>query len=237
MNQEISIFSRRFQLIPMIFVIIGVGILILLGNWQLKRLNEKTNFIQSIEYNIANDPKSIEELNLNPPIYSKIAISGTFLSGKNIFLYGKKSASPEKDGYYLLSAFEATNGKVYLVSRGWIPQSVKNNIREFASKQIFDKFEAIILPSETRQFMMPENDKNNKIWFTIDLDMAHEMLGVTENKYYLMQIQSTTLPEGGKPLSTEHLSKVRNDHFEYAITWYSLAACLLLMFFIYRKNY
>ena len=84
---------------------------------------------------------------------------------------------------------------------------------------------------------MPENDKNNKIWFTIDLDMAHEMLGVTENKYYLMQIQSTTLPEGGKPLSTEHLSKVRNDHFEYAITWYSLAACLLLMFFIYRKNY
>ncbi len=237
MNQEISIFSRRFQLIPMIFVIIGVGILILLGNWQLKRLNEKTNFIQSIEYNIANDPKSIEELNLNPPIYSKIAISGTFLSGKNIFLYGKRSASPEKDGYYLLSAFEATNGKVYLVSRGWIPQSVKNNIREFASKQIFDKFEAIILPSETRQFMMPENDKNNKIWFTIDLDMAHEMLGVTENKYYLMQIQSTTLPEGGKPLSTEHLSKVRNDHFEYAITWYSLAACLLLMFFIYRKNY
>ena len=236
MNQGISIFSRRFQLIPIIFVIIGVGILILLGNWQLKRLNEKTNFIQSIEYNIANDPKSIEELNLNPPIYSKIAISGTFLSGKNIFLYGKRSASPEKDGYYLLSAFEATNGKVYLVSRGWIPQSVKNNIREFASKQIFDKFEAIILPSETRQFIMPENDKNNKIWFTIDLDMAHEMLGVTENKYYLMQIQSTTLPEGGKPLSTEHLSKVRNDHFEYAITWYSLAACLLLMFFIYRKT-
>ena len=236
MNQEISIFGRRFQLIPMIFVIIGAGILISLGNWQLKRLNEKTNFIQSIEYNIANDPKSIEELNLNPLIYSKIAISGTFLAGKNIFLYGKRSASPEKDGYYLLSAFEATNGKVYLVSRGWIPQSVKNNLGEFASKQIFDKFEAIILPSETRQFMMPENDKNNKIWFTIDLDMAHEMLGVTENKYYLMQIQSTTLPEGGKPLSTKHLSKVRNDHFEYAITWYSLAACLVIMFFIYRKK-
>jgi surfeit locus 1 family protein len=236
MNQEISIFRQRFQLIPMIFGIIGIVILILLGNWQLKRLNEKTNFIQSIEYNIANHPKSIEELNLNLPIYSKIAISGTFLAGKNIFLYGKRSASPEKDGYYLLSAFEATNGKIYLVSRGWIPQSVKNNLGEFASKQIFDKFEAIILPSETRQFMMPENDKNNKIWFTIDLDMAHEMLGVTENKYYLMQIQSATLPEGGKPLSTEHLNKVRNDHFEYAITWYSLAACLLIMFFIYRKK-
>ena len=165
MNQEISIFGRRFQLIPMIFVIIGVGILILLGNWQLKRLNEKTNFIQSIEYNIANDPKYIEELNLNPLIYSKIAISGTFLADKNIFLYGKRSASPEKDGYYLLSAFEATNGKIYLVSRGWIPQSVKNNLGEFASKQIFDKFEAIILPSETRQFMMPKNDKNNNMMY------------------------------------------------------------------------
>jgi len=236
MNQEISIFRQWFQLIPMIFVIIGVSILILLGNWQLKRLNEKINFIQSIEHNIANPPRSIDKLNLSTSIYSKIAISGTFLADKNIFLYGRRSASPEKDGYYLLSAFEATNGKIYLVSRGWIPQSVKNNLGEFASKQIFDNFEAIILPSETRQFMMPENDKNNKIWFTIDLNMAHEMLGVTENKYYLMQIQSTTLPEGGKPLSTEHLSKVRNDHFEYAITWYSLAACLLIMFFIYRKK-
>lgn len=236
MNQEVSIFRQRFQLVPLIFVVIGTGFLILLGNWQLNRLKEKTNFIQSIEHNIANPAKSINEINSGNPIYSKIAISGKFLAHKNIFLYGRRSASPEKDGYYLLSAFEATNGKIYLVSRGWIPQSTKNNLGEFESKQIFDKFEAIILPSETKQFIIPENDKNNKIWFTIDLSMAREVLGITEDKYYLMQIQSNTLPEGGKPLSPVHLSKVRNDHLEYAITWYSLAACLLIMFFIYRKK-
>ncbi len=236
MNKKISIFSQRFQLTPLIFVIIGVSLLILLGNWQLNRLKKKTNFIQSIEYNIANPATPIDKVNSEEPIYSKISISGKFLADKNIFLYGRRSASPEKNGYYLLSAFEATNGKIYLVCRGWIPQSVKNNLGEFASKQIFDTFEAIILPSETRQFMIPENDKNNRIWFTIDLNMAHEMLGITEDKYYLMQIQSHTLPEGGKYLSTAHLSKVRNDHLEYAITWYSLAACLLIMFFIYCRQ-
>lgn len=237
MNKEISILSHRFQLLPLIFVIIGFTTLISLGNWQLNRLKEKTKFIQSIEYNIANPAKSIDEVNSEQPIYSKLAVSGKFLPYKNIFLYGRRSASPEKDGYYLLSAFEATNGKIYLVSRGWIPQSLKNNLGEFESKQIFDKFEAIVLPGETKQFVIPENDKNNKIWFTIDLKMAHQVLGTTEDKYYLMQIQSNTLPEGGKPLSSNHLGKVRNDHLEYAITWYSLAACLLVMFIIYRKNF
>lgn len=237
MSQQISIFNQRFQLIPLIFVIIGVSVLILLGNWQLNRLKEKTNFIQKIEYNIANPAKPIDEIGSENSIYSKISISGKFLADKNIFLYGRRSAAPEKDGYYLLSAFESTNGKIYLVSRGWIPQSVKDNLGEFASKQLSDQFEAIILPSETRQFIIPENDKNNKIWFTIDLNMAHETLGITEDKYYLMQIESHTLPEGGKSLSTTHLNKVRNDHLEYAITWYSLAACLIVIFLIYRKKH
>lgn len=214
-------------------VITLVLILIILGNWQLKRLAEKTQFIQTIKNNTSSPAKSIELIDGIAPLYSKISISGKFLTGKTIFLYGRRSASAEKDGYYILSAFESMDGKKYLVSRGWIPQSLKKESNQFWQNTIYDNIEAIILPGEIHAFMVPENDIRANIWFTIDLKMAQDVLGITENKYYLMQINSSTLPLGAKPLFADQLSKIRNDHLEYAITWYSLALFLIIIFLIY----
>ncbi|GAB4169692.1 MAG: SURF1 family protein [Rickettsiaceae bacterium] len=235
-NKQQSTQLKLSNYIPLIITMVGVFILILLGNWQLKRLIQKNHFIATIENNIATPAQPIHQNSEQLKPYSKVAVTGKFLSGKNVFLYGRRSASPEKDGYYILSAFEAENGQVYLVSRGWIPQSIKNNPGEYFNQEIADQIEAITLPEETKGFMVPDNDNDHNIWFTIDLKMAKEVLGVTEDKYYLMQINSTSLPIGAKPLSTTHLNKVRNDHLEYAITWYSLAVCLLIVFFIYQKK-
>jgi surfeit locus 1 family protein len=223
-------------LLPLIFVTIATIILILLGNWQLARLDEKQNFIQTIEFNIANPAISIQDLDTNVPNYSKIKLSGTFLPGKNAFLYGRRSALPEKDGYYLLSAFTAEDGKIYTVSRGWLPQSIKNNMDNFITDQESETIEAIILPGEKKNFFVPENDRKNNIWFTLDLNMAAEVIDSTVTDFYLMQIDSQNLPKGAVPLKTTHLNKVRNDHLEYAITWYSLAAGLLLVFIIYSRK-
>ena len=235
MHHITTIGKYKIPLFPMIFTIIGVIIMIFLGNWQLKRLDQKNNFIKTVEQNIANPAKSLDQITPNSILYSKIALSGQFIPNKNIFLYGRRTSSPEKDGYYILSAFQAINGKIYLVSRGWMPQSVKNEFVDSESSHAL--IETIALPSEHRGFMVPDNDRNKNIWFTIDLNMAHEVLGVTENSYYLMQINSNLLPKGVKPLLTNHLNKIRNDHFEYAITWYSLAFSLLIMFMIYCRKY
>ena len=232
----ITICKQQFALLPLVFVTLAIIMLILLGNWQLVRLDEKQKFIQTIEINVANPAISIQDLNVNVPNYSKVTLSGTFLPGKNAFLYGRRSASPEKDGYYLLSAFAAEDGKIYMVSRGWLPQSVKDNIDNFITSQKPETIEAIILPGEKKNFFVPGNDRKNNIWFTLDLDMAAEVIDSTVTDFYLMQINSQNLPEGAVPLKTTHLNKVRNDHLEYAITWYSLAASLLLVFIIYSRK-
>ena len=74
------------------------------------------------------------DLKTAPELYAKIKVQGHFLDGENIFLYGRRSAYPEKDGYYLLSPFKDKLENVYLVSRAWIPQSVKGSISSFKSK-------------------------------------------------------------------------------------------------------
>lgn len=232
MKKEISICGHKLGLMSVLFVTLSIIILICLGNWQIIRLKEKENFIKAIETNIANRAIAIDDFDKNIPIYSKITVSGRFLSKKNAFLYGRRSASPEKDGYYLLSAFAADNGNIYMISRGWLPQSVKAQLNHLATTEKSEIIEAIILPGEKKNFLVPENDKENNIWFTLDLVMASEVFATNITNFYLMQIDSQTLPSGVIPLRTTHLNKVQNNHLEYAITWYSLAAAILVMFTI-----
>ena len=232
---KISLCKQQFELLPFIFVSITLILLISFGNWQLKRLEEKENFITNIENNIANSAIALSSFKTLPPNYSKISISGQFLPNKDIYLYGRRTAYPEKDGYYLLSAFAAENDQIYMVSRGWFPHSIKDTLDTSTAPPI-ENIEGIILPSEKKNFFVPENDQKNNIWFTLDLKMATEVLGTTDENFYIMQINSNSLPEGVAPLTTKHLSKVRNDHLEYAITWYSLAGCLFIMFVIYSRK-
>ena len=236
MRKTIRIFGLKFELIPFIFVLIALIILISLGNWQLGRLSQKNHFIQTIDTNIQNSPIIIDNVSDNIEHYAKIELEGTFLKDKNIFLYGRRSASPEKDGYYLLSPFKTINGYILLISRGWIPQSAKDNFSEYHQLSNTIKIVGITLPHEKKNFLVPENDKKKNIWFNIDLMMAKEVVGINVTTFYLMQIGSKDLPNGGKSLSTTHLNKVRNDHMEYAITWYSLGACLLILFLIYGRK-
>lgn len=232
---KIKIHKWRLELVPLIVTIIAVATLISFGNWQLRRLDEKNQFISTIEANIANPALDLSNFQSSLPTYSKVSISGSFIPNNNVYLYGRRTASPEKDGYYLLSAFSATDGNIYMVSRGWLPHSAKDKIYAPSSLEI-ETIEGIVLPGERKNFFVPDNDKKNNIWFTLDTEMATQILRTNITDFYIMQINGNDLPEKVLPLTATNLSKVRNDHLEYAITWYSLAVCLLVIFILYSRK-
>jgi len=154
------IFNRKFETVPFLVVFLSILALIGLGNWQLKRLKEKENFIAKIELNIKNSPVGMVDLKTAPELYAKIKVQGHFLDDENIFLYGRRSAYPEKDGYYLLSPFKDKLGNVYLVSRAWIPQSVKGSISSFKSKSE-ETITAFVMPGEEKRIFIPDNDDHH----------------------------------------------------------------------------
>lgn len=228
---KIKFCKWQLELVPLIVTIIATIALICLGNWQLGRLTEKEQFIINIESNIANP--AINLSTPNTPLYSKVKLSGHFLRGKNAYLYGRRTSAPEKDGYYLISAFAADNGKTYLVSRGWLSHSAKDHINFTYEQQII---EGMTLPGEKKNPFVPANDLIGRVWFTLDLDIAKNALSINETNFYIMQTKSENQPASLANLNTKNLSKVRNDHLEYAITWYSLAFCLVVIFIVYSRS-
>lgn len=290
--KKIKIFNLKLPLVETILISMVIAGLLALGNWQLYRLEEKRNLLNSISYWIAHDPIKITETEMiddskvshkdGIQLFSKIELHGKFLD-KNIFLYGKRSGAPEKDGYYILSPFEINdeknhnlkssldsdfnkddsanntlnnNRKTILIMRGWIAHSVKTKIDQGEISIPHSSDETIIgivMPPENRQFFLPENDLEKNIWFYItpsdytqdvqdttqsdDQNIGHQKISSAYiNNFYLRQINSSNLPKEASSLDAMSLIHIRNDHMEYAITWYILATLTFLGFLFYCKK-
>ncbi len=222
---------RKIQILPLLFIILAFFALLSLGFWQISRLKEKELFISSMQYNLSNPPVDLKTLSANA-LYARIKVKGHFLADKNIHLYGRKSMSKEKDGYYLITPFQTSNDKIILVTRGWFAQKHKNSINDIVDHST--EISGVTLPSEKNRLFVPGNDIANNIWFTLDLQQASQVLGLNlENFYLIMDSNSDNPSQFLKILSTERLLHIRNDHLEYAVTWFALAIALAVISIVY----
>lgn len=216
-------------------VFITFIILISLGFWQLSRLKEKKLFLASMQVNLTSPAVNLEKLD-NSLTYRKIKITGHFLPNKDIYLYGRRSMSNEKDGYYLVTPFKTVDGQIILVARGWFSNRNKNIIKQAATEQPHEII-GVTMPSEKTRSYLPANDIKNNVWLTLDLTAASKALELNLENFYLIETsKDISNLDILLPLSINHLAAIRNDHLEYALTWFGLAASLIVIYAIYRKK-
>ncbi len=216
-------------------VLITFTILISLGFWQLSRLKEKKLFLASMQANLTSPAINLAEIQDNLP-YHKVKITGQFLPNKDIYLYGRRSMSSEKDGYYLVTPFKTIENKVILVARGWFSNRNKNIIAQ-ATNDRQHEIIGVTMPSEKTRSYLPANDIKNNVWLTLDLKEASQTLELNlEDFYIIAEGKDISNLDILLPLSINHLATIRNDHLEYALTWFGLAISLIVIYIVYKRN-
>jgi surfeit locus 1 family protein len=209
-----------------VFVIFFILVFISLGSWQIIRLNWKNNLILEIETSLKNPPVKLSELNLSN--YLKIKTSGSIDFEKQIYLYNlNESGTP---GFEVINPL-IIDSKNYLINRGWIPFEKKN------SKEIYDFDESNIvgtLKSQGRKnIFKPDNDIKENYWFSLDRDDILEFTGKKFSNYIIYLDGNYQSPKPKKITAN-----ISNNHKKYAITWFSLAISILLLYLYFRrKNY
>ncbi|WP_375332663.1 MULTISPECIES: SURF1 family protein [unclassified Candidatus Tisiphia] len=228
-KSTLKIGKHQVQLLPLLLTILAFVILLSLGFWQIARLQEKELFLSSMKNNLNNPPIDIKTLSGNK-LYAKIRANGYFLVGKNLHLYGRRSMSTEKDGYYLVTPFQTDDNKIILVVLGWFAGRHKKNIDNIIDNSM--EITGVILPGEKTKLFVLDNDVKNNVWFTLDLTQASDVLGLKLEDFYLVMEGNNNRSDILKSLSIENLLNVRNNHLEYAITWFALAISLAVIFMI-----
>ena len=209
-----------------VFVYFIILVLLSLGCWQLYRLNWKLNLIQEIENSLKNDP--IELSNGNEKNFLRIQTSGKIDFDKQIYLYNLNDNG--KPGFEVVNPI-LINDKNYLINRGWIPFNQKDQ----PEINLVDEIKIIgtlKLQSKASTFK-PENDIEKNYWFTLDRDDVFKYTGKNFSNFIIYLNGDYNIP---KPkVITANIS---NNHKKYAITWFSMAISILLLYLYFRrKNY
>ena len=207
-----------------VFVYFIILVLLSLGCWQLYRLNWKLNLIQEIENSLKNDP--IELSKTNEKNFLRIQTTGEIDFDKQIYLYNLNDNG--KPGFEVVNPI-LINDKNYLINRGWIPFNQKDQ----PEINLVDEIKIIgtlKLQSKASTFK-PENDIEKNYWFTLDRDDVFKYTGKNFSNFIIYLNGDYNIP---KPkVITANIS---NNHKKYAITWFSMAISILLIYLYFRKK-
>ena len=198
--------------------------LLSLGFWQLYRLNWKLSLINEIENSLKNDP--IELSKTDKKNYLRIKTSGEIDFDRQIYLYNLNESG--KPGFEVINPIVIDNQN-YLINRGWIKFDQKNKpqINTFNQENIIGTLK---LQSKASSFK-PENDLKKNYWFTLNRDDIFSFTGKRFSNYIIYLNGDYESP---KP--KEITANISNNHKKYAITWFSMAISIFLIYLYFRKK-
>ena len=214
----------KHKILFSVFVYFIILVLISLGSWQLYRLSWKLDLIKQIEDSLKDKPVELSEV--EEKNFLRIKTSGKINFQKQIYLYNLNQNG--KPGFEVISPI-LINNKNYLINRGWIPFDKKNKseINLINQKYIIGTLK---IQSKANSFK-PKNDIKKNYWFTLNRNDIYNYTGKKFSKYIIYLNGDYSLP---KPKVVT--AKISNNHKKYAITWFSMAISILLIYLYFRKK-
>lgn len=205
---------------PLLLGLIGAGILVSLGIWQLHRLAWKERLLAEITAKIAAAPVALPAApDPRRDQYLAVIASGQVVPQELHVLTSTAETGP---GYRIISPFVLADGQRVMVDRGFVPEAQIRVPRPGFATTVVGNLE---WPNEADYFT-PKPDLKADIWFARDVArMAAEL----RTAPVLIVVRRAPGEAPGVTAVPAGTSGIRNQHLNYAITWFSLAICWLGM--------
>lgn len=225
--------DRGFPWLALLFGVLGFAALIGLGTWQVQRLHWKEGLIQAIETRSTAEPKPLVEVerefaDTGDIDYTAVQLSGRFdHAHESHFFATWKGAA----GFYVYTPLLLDDGRGVLVNRGFVPYDRKEpatrpegqvegavSIRGLARNPLAEKPSSIV----------PDNEPDRNIFYWKDIQAMAAKAGITDRSKLVplfVDADAASNP-GGLPIGGVTLIGLPNNHLQYAVTWYGLAAAL-----------
>jgi surfeit locus 1 family protein len=208
------------MIIPMIFGLGGVAVLLSLGVWQMQRLSWKEAVLADIDVRIVAVPVALPETpDPERDRYLPVVATGQILAEELDVLVSIKHVGP---GFRVISPFLTEDGRRIMVDRGFVSEIDKDTARPAIQVTLIGNLH---WPNEVDGFT-PAPDLGRNIWFARDVDAMATALETEPLLLILRETSENDPSVSPLPVTTVGIS---NDHLNYAITWFSLAALWLGM--------
>lgn len=227
--------GRYPRLVPTLITIAIVLTCLGLGVWQLERLQGKRALIALRQAAVAAPPVAPPQ-NLEQARgmeFRHVADQGVFLNDKELYL-GATSAHGGAAGFDVFTPLRETNGRVVFVNRGFVPNERKDPATRRAGQiEAAIRLNGLLrVPHENKpSWFLPDNRPDLNYWFWVDLSAMAKANGLDDVAPFYIDADATPNP-GGWPQGGVTPLELPNNHLQYAITWFALAAGMLVIYIV-----
>jgi surfeit locus 1 family protein len=223
---------------PTVFTAPMLLLLLALGSWQIERLFWKEGLIaqrqEAADAAPVPVPRSLEEA--RGMEFRHVTDEGVFLHDKEIFLGATSEAGGQ--GYQILTPLLEPSGRVIFVNRGFIPAELKDPAKR-AAGEIGGTVHVqglLRLPPEGKpNWFLPDNRPDLNYWFWVDIPAMSAADKLDRVAPFYIDADATPNP-GGWPKGAVTRLALPNNHLQYAITWFSLAVALIVIYVLYHRR-
>lgn len=213
-----------------LFALCGVLLLLGLGFWQIERQAWKHDLMARINDRMAAPAVDFPAAATESPAwdYRQVKATGVFDYTKELHL-AARDVRHSAYGYQILVPLRLEDGRWLLVSRGWVPQE-KKAAASRAEGQVAGTVTVtgIARLPQGRRWMAPENNPERNVWLWLDMVAMAKAAGVEQFAPLYLEADATSNP-GGWPRGGQTRVRFTDNHFIYAITWFSLALALIMV--------
>ena len=249
MSEETSGSGGRLLLIA---TMVGLVILVSLGTWQLYRLQWKLDLIEKRQDALTANPVTLNDIDAGiehgfDVDWLKVTATGHFRHDLERHVYQLRDG---KIGWRVITPFIVPGQFVTLTDTGFVPDDKKQRASRGSSA---DKSPERTITGYVRTnpeaagTFTPANDVAANRWYSIDImalaDTMPEDIGyVAPDRFaVILPVLLQLAPEAADPDATLPIVdpvdvKMRNNHLQYAVTWYGLAVVLVVISVLFHRS-
>jgi surfeit locus 1 family protein len=231
-------FGMAIIAFAMIAVLVGLGI------WQLQRRVEKHALIAALSERLAAAPISLppasewKNLSAVRDEFRRVTLTATFESRPDAMVYSSGSAVREDvsgPGTWAFLPARLPDGRVVVINAGFVQNTMQDRAQQDrAVAPLFgdrkpESLTGYLRFPEGASVLTPHEDVAKRLWFTRDQRAMALALGWGEVAPFYLDLEAP-VPPSGVPKPGPLQVHLKDDHLQYAITWFGLAAAILIAF-------
>jgi cytochrome oxidase assembly protein ShyY1 len=220
------------------------------GLWQLQRRSEKHILIAALSERLAAHPEPLPAPSrwgtLTPASdeFRRVSFPVTYAHIPDAMVYSSGSAVREDisgPGTWAFLPARLSSGEAVVINAGFVQNTLQD--RSFQDRAIASlmKNEPVMLTGyirfpEQAGVLTPAENIGKRLWFTRDhLSMART-LGWGEVAPFYIDLEQP-VPENGIPKPGPLAVHLKDDHLQYAITWFALAGAVMIAFAVWLRGH
>lgn len=200
-----------------------------LGLWQVERLAWKRDLIARVDTGIHAAPVPAPRAATRADEYRRVVTTGHFLHDKSALV---QAATVRGAGYWVLTPLRRPDGTIVLINRGFVPPDAK---MRYARPSGLIRLTGLLRLTEPGGGFLRRNDPAANRWYSRDVAALAASRNLHRVAPYFIDVDAgsspDTLPVGGLTVL-----RFPNNHLQYALTWFVLAAMVATAYIVLMRQ-